>query len=160
MEIEEENDERIIEDKMEQEETTVDKSAPDVINEDETLLAQESGEEDEEDEEEVEEKVTDELLKEETETPHQEKVTVKEIDEEVMEVEQRGGEEVTTFMKVKDPTDPLNVQQSNNCENLAINSPKDIEMLDTAATNHNDNSKAEAGFVSVAKANLGSNMSQ
>ena len=38
MEIEEENDGRIIEEKMEQEETTVDKSAPDVIDEDETLL--------------------------------------------------------------------------------------------------------------------------
>ena len=42
---------------MEQEETTSVKSAPDVTDEDETLLAQESGEEDEEDEEEVEEKV-------------------------------------------------------------------------------------------------------
>ena len=157
----EETDERIVEEKMEQEDTTSVKSAPDVTDEDETtLLAQESGEEDKEDEEEVEEKVQDELLKEEVETPHQEEVTVKEKDEEVMEVEQRGGEEVTTFMNVKDPTDPLNVQQSKSFKNLAINSPKDIEMSDTAATDHNDNSKAEAGFVSVAKANLGSNMSQ
>ena len=80
MEIEEENDRRIIEEKMEQE----DKSAPDVIDKDETLLAQESGEEGEEDKEDVEENVTDELLKEETETPQQEEVTRKEIDEEGM----------------------------------------------------------------------------
>ena len=32
-------------------------------------------------------------------------------------------------------------------------------MSDPGATDHNDNSKAEARFVSVAKANLGSNMS-
>ena len=93
------------------------------------------------------------------ETPKQEEVTMKEIYEEVMKVEQRGGEEVTTFLKVKKTTDSLNVQQSKSFKNLAINSPKDIEMSDTAATDHNDNSKAEARFVSVAKANLGSNMS-
>ena len=93
---------------MEQDNTTSVKSAPDVTDEDETtLLAQESGEEDEEDKEEVEEKVQDELLKEEVETPQQEVVTMKETDEEVMKVEQRGSDEVTTFLKVKDPTDPL-----------------------------------------------------
>ena len=43
----------------------------------------------------------------------------KEVDEVVMEVEQRGGEEVTTFLDVKDQTDPLNVQQ-NNFSSLAI----------------------------------------
>ena len=84
---------------------------------------------------------------------------MKEVDEEVMEVEQRGGEEVTTFMNVKDPTDPLNVQQSKSFKNLAINSAKDINLSDTAATDHNDNSKAEAMVSSVAKANPGSNMS-
>ena len=127
MEVEEENDGRIIEEKMEQEETTVDKSVPDVIDEDETLLAPEPGEEDEEDEEDVEENVTDKLLKEETETLQQEEVTRKEIYEEVMlqREEQRGGVEVTTFLKIKDPTDPLNVNQSNSFENLAINDPKD-----------------------------------
>ena len=144
----EEADEEVEEEEMEEDHTASVKSAPDLSDEDKTtLLAQESGEEDEEDEEEVEEKVQDKLLKEEVETPHQEEVTVKEIYEEVMEVEQRGGEEVTTFMNVKDPTDPLNVQQSKSFKNLAINSPKDIEMSDTAATDHNDNSKAEAGFV-------------
>ena len=142
MEIGEENGERIIEEKMEQEETAVDKSEPDIIDEDETLLAQDPGEEDEEDEEDVEENVTDELLKEETETMQQEEVTLKEIDEEVMleRVEQRGGVEVTTFLKVKDPTDPLNVNQSNNFGNLAINDPKDIEMSDPGTTDHNENS--------------------
>ena len=106
----------------------MDKSEPDIIDEDDTLLAQDPGAEDEEDEEDVEENVTEELLKEETETMQQEEVTRKEIDKEVMleREEQRGGVEVTTFLKVKDPTDPLNVNQSKNFENLAINDPKDI----------------------------------
>ena len=65
----EETDERIEEEKMEQDDTRLVKSAPDVTDEDKTtLLAQESGEEDEEDEEDVEEKVQEELLKEEVET--------------------------------------------------------------------------------------------
>ena len=77
--------------------------------------------------------------------------------------EQRGGVEVTTFLKVKDPTEPLNVNQSNHFENLAINDPKDIEMSDPGITDHNEkythNSKAEAGVDSVAKSNLGSTTS-
>ena len=157
--MEEENDEKNIEEKMEQEETTVVKSAPGVINEDKTLLAQESGEEGKEDEEDVEEKGQDELLKEEVETPNQEEITVKELDEEVMEVEQRGGEEVLTFLNVKDPTDPLNVQKSKSFSNLAINSPKDVDMLDKVATDQNDNSKAEAMVSLVLKYNPGSNIS-
>ena len=52
----EETDERIEEEKMEQDDTKPVKSAPDVTDKDETtLLAQESREEDEEDEEEEEE---------------------------------------------------------------------------------------------------------
>ena len=86
---------------------------------------------------------------------------MREIDKEVtlQRVEQRGGVEVTTFLKVKDPTDPLNVNQIKSFLNLAINHPKDIEMSDPGTTDHNDNNKAEARFDSVAKANLGSNMS-
>ena len=143
---------------MEQDDTTSVKSAPDVTDEDETtLLAQESGEEDKEDEEEVEEGVQEELLKEEVETPNQEEVIAKEVDEEVMEVEQRGGEEVLTFMNVKDPTDPLNVKQSKSFSSLALNSPKDVDMSDKVATDHHDNSKAEAEASLVAKASPGSN---
>ena len=82
--MEEENNGKLIKEKTEQEEPSVDKSTPDAIDADESLLAQEPGEEDEEDEEEVEEKVTDKLLKEETETPQQEEVTMKDIDKEVM----------------------------------------------------------------------------
>ena len=101
----------------------------------------------------------EELLKEEVETPNQEEVIAQEVDEEVMEVEQRGGEEVLTFMNVKDPTDPLNVQQNKSFSSLAINSPKDVNMSDKVDTDHNDNSKAEAEASLVAKANPGSNKS-
>ena len=101
----------------------------------------------------------EELLKEEVETPNQEEVIAKKVDEEVMEVEQRGGEEVLTFMNVKDPTDPLNVQKSKSFSNLAINSPKDVDMSDKVATDQNDNSKTEAEVSLVAKANPGSNIS-
>ena len=123
------------------------------------MLAQESGEEDEEDEEDVEEKVQEELLKEEVETANQEEVTAKEVDEEEMEEEQRGCEEVLTFMDVKDPTDPLNVKQNNSFSSLAINSPKDINMSDNVAIDENANSKAEAEASLVAKANPGSDIS-
>ena len=76
-----------------------------------------------------------------------------------MEEEQRGCEEVLTFMDVKDPTDPLNVQQNNSFSSLAINSPKDVNMSDKVATDQNDNSKAEAEASLVAKANPGSDIS-
>ena len=106
---------------MEQEDPGSVKPAPDVTEEDETsLLDQGSGEE--EDEEDVEEKVEEELLKEE------EEVSVKEVDKAEMEVEGRGGEEVLTFMDVKDRTDPLNVKQKNCFSSLAKTSPKDIIM--------------------------------
>ena len=159
----EEADEEVEEEEMEQDHTVSVKSAPDVRDEDETtLLAQEFGEEDKEDEEDVEEKIQEELLKEEVEMTNQEEVTAKEdkeVDEVVMEVEQRGGEEVLTFMDVKDPTDPLNVQQNKSFSSLAINSPKDVNMSDKVATDQNDNSKAEAEASLVAKANPGSDIS-
>ena len=113
----------------------------------------------------MEENVTDELLKDEPETMQQEEVIRKVIDEEVMMTreEQRGGVEVTTFLQVKDPSDPLNVNPSNSFKNLAINDPKDIEMSDQGTIDHNDNSthtsKAEAMVEPITKANLGSNMS-
>ena len=158
----EEADEEVEEEEMEQDHTVSVKSAPDVSDKDETtLLAQESGEENQEDKEDVEEKIQEELLKEEVETTNREEVIAKEdkeVDEVVMEEEQRCGEEVNAFLDVKDQTDPLNVQQ-NNFSSLAINSPKDINMSDTVATDHNDNSKAEAKASLVAKASHGSNNS-
>ena len=51
------------------------------------------------------------------------------------------------------------ILQQNNFSSLAINSPKDIDMSDTVATDHNDNSKAEAEASLVAKASPGSNNS-
>ena len=86
------------------------KSEPDIDeDEDKTLLAPAPGEEDEEDEEET---VTEQLLKDEEET----------MEEEVMmtRVEQRGGVEVTTFLQLKDPSDPLNVNPSNSVKNQAF----------------------------------------
>ena len=66
-------------------------------------------------------------------------------------------------MKVKDQTDPLNVNPSNSFKNLLIDNSKDIEMSDQGATDHNGNStlknKAEAMVEPVTKANLGSNTS-
>ena len=59
-----------------------------------------------------------------------------------MEEDQRGGDEVTTFLDDKDHRDPLNVQQ-NKLSILAINSPKDMELSDKDATDYNDN-KAKA----------------
>ena len=141
----EEADEEVEEEGMEQDQIEPVKSAPDVSEEDEsTLLAQESGKEDQDNEEDVEEKIQEELLKEEVETTNQQEVIAeedKEVDEEVMEEDQRGGDEVTTFLDVKDHRDPLNVQQ-NKLSSLAINSPKDMEFSDEDATDYNDNSKA------------------
>ena len=77
--------------------------------------------------------------------------------------EQRGREEVTTFMQVKDRSDPLDVNPSKSFENLAIDDQKDMELSDQGITDHNENSthnnKAEAMVDTVTKANPGSNMS-
>ena len=86
-------------------------------------------------------------------------MSVKEVNKAEMEVEQRGGEEVLTFMDVKDRTDPLNVKQNNSFSSLAITSPKDIIMSDDGATEVNDKCKAEAEASLVTKANPGSNIS-
>ena len=113
----------------------------------------------------MEETVTAELLKNKSETMQQEEVMDKMLDEEVMMTreEQRERVEVTTFLKVKDPSHPLNVNPSSSFTNLVINDPKDIEMLDQGITDHNNNSthssKAEAMVEPVTKDNLGSNMS-
>ena len=142
------------EQEQEQEDPGSVKPAPNNTEEDETsLLDQGSGEEEDEDEEDVEEKVEEELLKEEDE------VSVREVDKVEMEVERRGGEEVLTFMDVKDRTDPLNVKQNNSFSSLAITSPKDIIMSDDGATEVNDKCKAEAKASLVTKANPGSNIS-
>ena len=87
------------------------------------------------------------------------------IDKEVMmtKEEQRGRVEVTTLLKVKDPSDPLDVNPSSSFKNLVINDPKDIEMSDQGITDHNDNSthssKTKGMVEPVTKANLGSNTS-
>ena len=86
-------------------------------------------------------------------------MSVKEVNKAEMEVEQRGGEEVLTFMDVKDCTDPLNVKQNNSFSNLAITSPKDTPMSDDDVTDENENCKAEAEASLVTKVNPDSNTS-
>ena len=70
---------------------------------------------------------------------------------------------MTTCLKVKDRSNPLEVNPSSSFKNLAIDDPKDIEMSDQGITDQNDNSthnsKAEAMVETVTKANPGSNMS-
>ena len=110
--MEQEEESRNTEEKMDKERTGVGKFESNTNEDvDKTLLAPAPGEEDKED---VEETVTDELLKDESETMQQEEVIRKMIDEEVMMTreEQRGGVQVTTFLQVKDPSDPLNINQS------------------------------------------------
>ena len=119
MEQEEKGDKNI-EEKMEVEKPGEGQSESD-SDEDENLLAPAPGEEEGGD---VEETVTAELLKDndEIEMKQQEEVKEKRIDEEVKmtEEEQRGRVEVTTFMQVKDRSDPLDVNPSKSFKNLAI----------------------------------------
>ena len=162
MEQEEKGDKNI-EEKMEEEKRGEGQSESD-SDEDKSLLAPAPGEEEGGD---VEETVTDELLKDNDEIKMEQQEEVKEIriDKEVKmtEEEQRGRVEVTTFLQVKDRSDPLEVNPSKNFENLAISDQKDIEMSDQGITDQNENSthnsKAEAMVETVTKANPGSNMS-
>ena len=162
MEQEEKGDKNV-EEKMEEEKPGEGQSESD-SDEEENLLAADPGEEEGGD---VEETVTDELLKDNDEIEMEQQEEVKEIriDEEVKmtKEEQRGREEVTTFMQVKDRSDPLDVNPSKSFENLAIDDQKDMELSDQGITDHNENSthnnKAEAMVDIVTKANPGCNMS-
>ena len=115
------------EDKNEREEEDMEVPGPAEDNKT-SLLDPGSEEEDDEDEEDVEENREEELLKEEKE------VSTKEVDKVETEEEKRSGEEVTTFMNVKDHSAPLNVNQNPNFSNLAISSPKGTPMLDDDVT--------------------------
>ena len=133
------------EDESEREE---DMEVPGPAEDNETsLLAPGSEEEDDEDEEDVEENREEELLKE------KEEVSTREVDKVEMEEEKRSGEEVTTFMNVKDHSDPLNVNQDPNFSNLAITSPKGTPVSDDNVTNINEN-KAKAISAELLKLNL------
>ena len=116
-----------------------------------SLLDPGSEEEDDEDEEDVEENREEELLKEE------EEVSTKEVDKVETEEEKRSGEEVTTFMYVKDHLDPLNVNQDHNFSNLAITSPKGTPVSDDDVTTVNENCQAKANDSLVTKSATGSN---
>ena len=119
--------------------------------EDETRLLEQKPEEEEI--EMVGQEDQEELLRDE-----QERVSPKEKGKEEMKEEQRG-KEITTFLKVKDPKDPLNANQSNTPLVRQKTSPKDNKS-DNVATDENANSKAEAIASLVAKATPGSNKSQ
>ena len=110
-----------------------------------SLLNHGSEEEEDEDEEDVEENREEELLKEE------EEVSTREVDKVETEEEKRSGEEVTTFMNVKDHSDPLNVNQDPNFSNLAITSHKGTPVLDDDVTTVNENCKAKANASLVKK---------
>ena len=116
-----------------------------------TRLLEQSPEEEEV--ETVGQEVEEELLR-----AEQEMVSPKEEGKEKKKEEQRG-KEITTFLKVKDPKDPLNANQSNTPLVRQKTSPKDNKS-DNVATDENANSKAEATASLVAKATPGSNKSQ
>ena len=116
-----------------------------------SLLDPGSEEEDNEDEEDVKEKREEELLKEE------EEVSSKEVDKVETEEEKRSVEEVTTFMNVRDHSDPLNVNQNPNFSDMAITSPKGNPMSDDDVTTVNKKCQAKANDSPVTKSATGSN---
>ena len=69
------------------------------------------------------------------------------------------GAEITTFLNVTDPKDPLNANQINNPSVSQKTNPKDNKS-GNVDTDENDNSRAEATASLVVKANPGSNKSQ
>ena len=116
------------EDEKEEEEEEMETQGP-VGDIKSSLLDPGPGEKDEEDEEEMEDTREEELLKEEVSTEE-----VQEVDDVETEEEKRSSEEVVTFMEVRDPLDPLNVNQKPNFSDLAINSPRDTTMSDNDDT--------------------------
>ena len=138
------------EDEKEREEEDMEVPGPAEDNET-SLLDPGSEEEDDEDEEDVEENMEEELLKEE------EEVSTEEVDKVETEEEKRSGEEVTTFLNVKDHSDPLNVNQDPNFSNLAITSPKGTPVSDDDVTTVNENCQAKANDSLVTKSATGSN---
>ena len=73
------------------------------------------------------------------------------------EEEKRSSEEVITFIEVRDPSDPLNLNHKTNFSDLAINSPKDTTMLDDDDTKLNEKCQAKAADSPVKKSASGSN---
>ena len=73
--------------------------------------------------------------------------------------EEQRGAEITTFLDVTDPTDPLNANQINHPSVSQKTSPKDNKS-GNVDTDENDNSKAEATASLVVKADFGNNKSQ
>ena len=69
------------------------------------------------------------------------------------------GAEITTFLNVTDPKDPLNANQINNPSVSQKTNPKDNKS-GNVDTDENDNSKAEATASLVVKADFGNNKSQ
>ena len=123
-----------LEEKMESEtgeKEKMEENTADVTDDGADLLASTPGEEEEEEEmADEEEKAAKELLMDEEGTTREgeDEVRKESLEEEAIEVkeEQRVGE-ITTFKSVKDPSDPLNVNHTNNFENLAIEDPKDTQ---------------------------------
>jgi hypothetical protein len=60
--------------------------------------------------------------------------------------EEKGVEEVTSFEKIKDHSDPLMVNQDPNLSNLAINSPKHFSESDDDVMNENFKAQAKASM--------------
>ena len=114
-----------------------------------TRLLEQSPEEEEV--ETVDQEAEEELLRTELVSP-------KEEGKEKQREEQRGAE-ITTFLDVTDPTDPLNANQINHPSVSQKTSPKDNKS-GNVDTDENDNSKAEATASLVVKANHGINKSQ
>ena len=114
-----------------------------------TRLLEESPEEEEV--ETVDQEAEEELLRTDLVSPKEEGK------EEQREVQR--GAEITTFLNVTDPKDPLNANQINNPSFSQKTNPKDNKS-GNVDTDENDNSRAEATASLVVKATPGSNKSQ
>ena len=69
----------------------------------------------------------------------------------------KSSEEVITLMKVRDHSDPLNVNQKPNISELAIKSPKDTTMSDNDDTKVSKKCQAKDANSPVTKSDPGSN---
>ena len=96
-----------------------------------------------EDDDQVEDTITEGLLQESEEAEEEKEEVKEEVEKMYIEEEQGGRIEEVSFLDVKDPSDPIELNSTKSFSEMAIEYPKVSEILDLATNNLNDNTKPE-----------------